>query len=183
VLLSDLLAVGLGLTDQAAAIIKEVKRSHKEHMHVKGLTAEGVIEPVTDADAKSNAVFVNGYRNHFPGLPMLSEQTEPERDVNVRSRASSVPAKLLRDRDRVLDLDDVLVLVGPLDATKEFTEDLLQYVTTMVSSRFNFSITCVLATSTCHIVCACCASAMYSHVVIINLSVVAHKQLYTLTCY
>jgi Golgi-resident PAP phosphatase len=135
VLLSDLIAVGLGLTDQAAAIIKDVKSSHKEHMHVKGLTAEGVIEPVTDADAKSNAVFVNGYRNHFPGLPMLSEETEPERDTHVRSRASSVPAKLLRDRDRVLDLDDVLVLVDPLDATKEFTEDLLQYVTTMVSNR------------------------------------------------
>jgi hypothetical protein len=40
----------------------QVKNAHKEHTKSKGLTAEGVVEPVTDADQRSNAIFVNGYR-------------------------------------------------------------------------------------------------------------------------
>lgn len=37
-------------------VIKEVKKDHGEEMQVKGLTKEGVIEPVTAADNLSNKV-------------------------------------------------------------------------------------------------------------------------------
>ncbi|KAG5179488.1 hypothetical protein JKP88DRAFT_200945 [Tribonema minus] len=131
VMLSDVLAVGLGLSEQAAAVIKQVKRQHQENMNVKGKTAEGVDEPVTDADKQSNAIFVNGYRNHFPGIRMLSEETDPADDNNIRS-AFTLSPPLPPGADVPLDLMDTEVLIDPLDATKEFTEDLLEYVTTMV---------------------------------------------------
>eukprot|EP00612_Vaucheria_litorea_P001571 CAMPEP_0171454636 /NCGR_PEP_ID=MMETSP0945-20130129/1843_1 /TAXON_ID=109269 /ORGANISM="Vaucheria litorea, Strain CCMP2940" /LENGTH=263 /DNA_ID=CAMNT_0011979699 /DNA_START=279 /DNA_END=1070 /DNA_ORIENTATION=- len=99
-------------------------------MKVKGLTAEGVIEPVTEADQRSNKILVNGFRNHFPNIAMLSEETEPEVDKTIRAENTkiNIPTK----SDRELELGDLMVLVDPLDATKEFTEDLLEYVTVMV---------------------------------------------------
>ncbi|CAN0065075.1 unnamed protein product, partial [Choristocarpus tenellus] len=38
--------------------IKEVKHQNLEEVHVKGQTKEGVDEPVTNADARSNKVCV-----------------------------------------------------------------------------------------------------------------------------
>ncbi|KAG5177229.1 hypothetical protein JKP88DRAFT_170315 [Tribonema minus] len=130
--LSEILAVGMGLSAQAAGVIKEVKRLHLENMHVKGHTAEGVAEPVTDADQRSNAIFVNGYRNHFPGIVMLSEEKQPAENATVFSSSTTLATPLPAAADLTLDLKDLIMIVDPLDATKEFTENLLEYVTTMV---------------------------------------------------
>eukprot|EP00903_Cladosiphon_okamuranus_P010922 g10316.t1 len=129
--LSDLIAVGLGLTEQASQAIKDVKAAGAEDLKVKGLTKEGVEEPVTVADHNSNKVFVNGYRNHFPGIQMLSEETEPEK-TDARIDNPTLPLGLQLETDPTLDLSEVLVIVDPLDATREFGIDLLEYVTTMV---------------------------------------------------
>ncbi|CAM9543587.1 unnamed protein product, partial [Phaeothamnion confervicola] len=127
--LSSLLAVGLDLTKQAEEVIKAVKAEHKENTHIKGHTDEGVVEPVTDADQRSNRVFVNGFRRHFAGITLLSEETEPEEgDFHATVTTLLEPLKV----DPWLNMDDVMVTIDPLDATKEFTEDLTQYVTTMV---------------------------------------------------
>lgn len=74
------------------------------------------------------SIFVNGLRALFPGVDILSEETEPE---PLEMGLSSVQSVKLAE-DPWLDLKDVLITVDPLDATKEFTENLLQYVTTMV---------------------------------------------------
>ncbi|CBN78756.1 conserved unknown protein [Ectocarpus siliculosus] len=129
--LSDLIAVGLGLTELASQEIKDVKAAGAEELRVKGLTKEGVEEPVTVADTNSNSVFVNGYRHFFPGVQMLSEETEPEK-ADTKLYNPALPAGLRLESNPSLDLSEVLVIVDPLDATKEFGEDLLEYVTTMV---------------------------------------------------
>ncbi|CAN0191071.1 unnamed protein product [Pylaiella littoralis] len=137
--LSDLIAVGLGLTEEASQVIVTVKKEGREELKVKGLTKEGVEEPLTVADTNSNNVFVNGYRNHFPGIQMLSEETEPEKS-DTRIDNPTLPAGLTLESDPSLDLSEVLIIVDPLDATKEFGEEtdkvtgenLLGYVTTMV---------------------------------------------------
>eukprot|EP00640_Fibrocapsa_japonica_P002122 CAMPEP_0113934154 /NCGR_PEP_ID=MMETSP1339-20121228/1483_1 /TAXON_ID=94617 /ORGANISM="Fibrocapsa japonica" /LENGTH=351 /DNA_ID=CAMNT_0000935831 /DNA_START=22 /DNA_END=1078 /DNA_ORIENTATION=+ /assembly_acc=CAM_ASM_000762 len=131
--LSELLAVGLDLTEQANQAIRQVKAggSEAQHLRVKGKTAEGVDEPVTEADASSNSVFINGLRSRFPGISILSEETEPEpAKVISMAQPKDLPIPLPYDAD--LPLKDLLVIFDPLDATKEFTEDLLQYVTTMM---------------------------------------------------
>jgi len=47
-------------------------------VRVKALTDEGVAEPVTVADAASNAVLVHGYRRRFPGIALLTEEAVVE---------------------------------------------------------------------------------------------------------
>lgn len=126
--LSDLVGAAIHLSEIAAHEIMEVKQFGVEETMVKGKTDEGVEEPVTLADAKSNAVFVNGLRELFPGIDILSEETDPEEaDVGISGLQSVELAQ-----DPWLDLKDVLITVDPLDATKEFTENLLHFVTTMV---------------------------------------------------
>ena len=50
------MTLSLTLTLTFGQIIKDVKAEHKEDLKVKGLTKEGVEEPVTVADTKSNLV-------------------------------------------------------------------------------------------------------------------------------
>ena len=141
-------------------------------------------EPVTVADAQSNrcflhaaylasdlgmlrSVFVNGLRQRFPNIAVLSEEADPPHhhvdlsgvsgfvhlEVRILAMILSVHYFyfVLQD-DPLLDLSRILVVIDPLDATKaglphcaalfnffhdavsaqEFTEDLLDYVTTMM---------------------------------------------------
>jgi len=126
--LSDLIGAAIHLSEIAAHEITEVKLAGTDATKVKGQTDEGVDEPVTLADARSNSVFVNGLRELFPGIDILSEETDPEVEEVGISAVNGVELK----HDPWLDLKDVLVTVDPLDATKEFTENLLHFVTTMV---------------------------------------------------
>lgn len=128
--LSDLLSVSVELSKKSADVIKDVHSQGKEaeKTKIKGQTEEGVDEPVTEADAKSNAIIVNGLRQKFPGINILSEEVEPPKQF---VQLDNVPPLQL-SKDRNMDLRNVLITVDPLDATKEFTEDLLEYVTTMV---------------------------------------------------
>jgi len=132
--LSDLIGASVALSELAGLAIKEVKMEHKEKTKIKGMTLEGVAEPVTVADEKSNSVFINGFRQFFPGLPLLSEETDPP---SMKIATDFEPAKL--DKDFTYNIDELLVIVDPLDATKEFTEEydkdgtwMLNYVTTLV---------------------------------------------------
>jgi len=132
--LSDLIGASVALSELAGLSIKEVKEAHKEKTKIKGMTKEGVAEPVTVADEKSNSVFINGFRQFFPGLTLVSEETDP---AKKKIATEFEPAKLRQDF--TYNLDDLVVIVDPLDATKEFTEEydvdgswMLNFVTTLV---------------------------------------------------
>jgi 3'-phosphoadenosine 5'-phosphosulfate (PAPS) 3'-phosphatase len=176
--LSELVAAGIQLADVAAGAIKSAHATHSSatdsssttttssidsaapttshagssHLiRIKAKTDEGVDEPVTRADMVSNQFLVNGYRQRFPGISILSEEREPplpdilmtEPQSPAPSTASMIlpdtlepPTKILEglqalgEGDPVFLVDDILVTIDPLDATKEFTEELLQFVTT-----------------------------------------------------
>ena len=55
--LSEIIAVSLELSRESAKVIRAIKAEGKEaeKTQVKGQTKEGVDEPVTQADAQSNA--------------------------------------------------------------------------------------------------------------------------------
>jgi len=132
--LSELIGASIALSELAGLTIKQVKEAHKEKTKIKGMTLEGVAEPVTVADEKSNSVFINGFHQFFPGLTLVSEETEP---LKEKIAIEFEPAKL--KQDVTYNLNELIVIVDPLDATKEFTEEydvdgswMLNFVTTLV---------------------------------------------------
>ncbi|XP_044005777.1 putative inositol monophosphatase 3 [Aphidius gifuensis] len=88
--------------------IADVHNNYKNiNIEIKGKTKEGIDDPVTIAD----------YKSHYA---IIAEETIVfDDDVDGYY-------------DTSIDPDDITVWIDPLDATKEFTENLLNYVTTMV---------------------------------------------------
>lgn len=141
VYLSDLIAASLQLSEIAGQEIVNVKNGNIGlDTHIKGQTEEGIDEPVTVADGNSNRIIVNGLRDLFPGIDILSEETEPLADPEGYHRITKLN-EIKLDEDALIKLSDILITVDPLDATKEFTEagtekceydECVRYVTTMV---------------------------------------------------
>jgi len=148
--LNNLISASIGLSAMAAESIQDVKRRHKEDTQVKGKTKEGVDEPVTEADRASNEVLINGFRTLFSKsravgnekgqstihFDIISEETDPkfERVVPTLEYIDGV-----KGGDLLLDPSKISIIVDPLDATKEFTEEtdvdgtnMLPYVTTLI---------------------------------------------------
>jgi inositol monophosphatase 3 len=124
-----LLSAAVDLSYEAGKRIRDVKAGKiTGATEIKGLTDGGVPEPKTLADGLSNAAYLNGLHSLWPQLRILSEEDEPLPDD------TPTPSKkgITLDKEVYLNVSDTLVIVDPLDATKEFEEDLTQYVTTMV---------------------------------------------------
>jgi fructose-1,6-bisphosphatase/inositol monophosphatase family enzyme len=128
----------------------------------KGFTDEGVADVVTEADLKSNDIIVGGLRARYPKTCVLTEEGSKEVDKGkeegaapshhalsdlslgdlrtmgasggMTGRAARLAATLGSDLDRRVSLDDIVIVVDPLDATKEYAEGgtLTHYVSTMI---------------------------------------------------
>lgn len=79
---------------------------------------------------------VNSLLYTFPGIPVISEEHLPMKgdispiNINKAVFDSAQFATIPHEID--LKLDDLVIWIDPLDATKEYSEGLTQYVTTMV---------------------------------------------------
>ncbi|CAH1993601.1 unnamed protein product [Acanthoscelides obtectus] len=104
----------------------------KDNMNLKskGLTNEGLMDPLTAADLLSHCSMVQTLKHHFPSLRLISEEKAACLD-NV-----GIPSSLKNIVDDQLEQEiadnEVVVWIDPLDATYEYSEKLYQYVTTMV---------------------------------------------------
>ena len=79
----------------------------------------------------------HGLRKAFPNINVISEEEDPEEiDLSEIENASTkdpeVDAIVAEHEDVLVPEEDVDVWIDPLDATQEYTESLLHYVTTMV---------------------------------------------------
>merc|ERR1719150_710696 len=84
---------------------------------------------------RSHVQMYYGIKKAFPNINVISEEhDEVEVDMSKIPDASihntEVEEKVTTDEE--LPADEVAVWIDPLDATQEYTEKLLQYVTTMV---------------------------------------------------
>uniref|UniRef100_A0AAV2JV96 inositol-phosphate phosphatase n=1 Tax=Knipowitschia caucasica TaxID=637954 RepID=A0AAV2JV96_KNICA len=131
--LRDLLALSV-----EAAVLggKEVKRVREENglqEKSKGKTREGADDPLTMGDLESHRKMYNIMRNTFPDITVNSEEHDQVVDETLlwsRIIPSDIAEKIT-DQNEV-PAESVTVWIDPLDATKEYTESLLKYVTTMV---------------------------------------------------
>jgi Golgi-resident PAP phosphatase len=92
-------------------------------------------DPVTAADMASHRVMTRLLRAAYPFLALVSEEHDDEETVAPTGGASSLRGMALSFTGQLPELkvapSDVTVWIDPLDATKEFTEGLYQYVTVM----------------------------------------------------
>ncbi|KAK2575839.1 hypothetical protein KPH14_007214 [Odynerus spinipes] len=105
----------------------------------KGKTKEGENDPVTAADYKSHCAMYKSLTEAFPGITVISEEESKDCDkVIMPDLTNSFSNFEEYDIDEVFeDIKDITIWIDPLDATKEFTENLLHYVTTMVCIAVN----------------------------------------------
>ena len=87
-------------------------------------------------DKKSNIAMVNSLLYTYPGIRIVSEEHLPaDSDIYPISVSKSLfnsETFSVIPEDIQLNIEDLVIWIDPLDATKEYAEGLTQFVTTMV---------------------------------------------------
>lgn len=133
--LRKLLIASIVAAQRGGLMVVDVSKRDDFGQHSKGKTKEGVDDPVTEADFRSHCIMERGLLTIFPKLHVVSEEDGGERKCPDEPGFSLDPT-VLHDSIKLPDVNvhasDLTVWIDPLDATKEYTERLFQYVTTMV---------------------------------------------------
>ncbi|XP_056277114.1 inositol monophosphatase 3 isoform X1 [Pseudoliparis swirei] len=131
--LRDLLAVSVEAAVLGGTEVKKVRDENGLKEKSKGKTREGVDELLTMGDLQSHRKMFNLISNTFPDVTVNSEEHDNTVD-KAASWSRDIPADILDKIDGGKDVpaESVTVWIDPLDATQEYTENLVKYVTTMV---------------------------------------------------
>lgn len=131
--LRELLAVSIEAAELGGKEVKAVREENGLKEKSKGKTREGASEPLTMGDLQSHRKMFNLLINTFPDVTVHSE--EHDNVVDKTATWSGVIPAEVRDKiegDRNVPAESITVWIDPLDATQEYTENLVKYVTTMV---------------------------------------------------
>ncbi|XP_050723397.1 Golgi-resident adenosine 3',5'-bisphosphate 3'-phosphatase-like isoform X2 [Eriocheir sinensis] len=133
--LRNLLSAAIDAAERGGRIVYDIREAATLHEKSKGKTKEGANDPVTDGDLKSHLAMFYSLQKAFPGIKIISE----EHNLNEVDVSSVSPAATLHPEvttaipdDQMVPAEDIRVWIDPLDATQEYTENLREYVTTMV---------------------------------------------------
>ncbi|KAI4793464.1 hypothetical protein KUCAC02_019184 [Chaenocephalus aceratus] len=129
--LRDLLAVSVEAALLGGTEVKKVRDENSLNEKSKGKTKEGATELLTTGDLQSHRKMFNLISNTFP------EVNSEEHDNTLDKSAAwsrKIPADILEKVEGGRDVlaESVTVWIDPLDATQEYTENLVKFVTTMV---------------------------------------------------
>lgn len=95
-----------------------------------------VDDPVTRADVFSHCAIAYGLWRIFPKLHLISEENVQEKSCPEERESFDLDPTVLSSVELPSDIDvsvdDIAVWIDPLDATKEYTESLFHYVSTMI---------------------------------------------------
>ncbi|XP_026169036.1 inositol monophosphatase 3 [Mastacembelus armatus] len=131
--LRDLLAVSVEAAALGGKEVKKVRDENGLKEKSKGKTKEGATELLTMGDLQSHRKMFNLIRNTFPEVTVNSEEHDDMVDKDAawnREIPADILYKIPGGRD--VPAESVTVWIDPLDATQEYTENLVKYVTTMV---------------------------------------------------
>ncbi|KAF2357958.1 Inositol monophosphatase-like [Trinorchestia longiramus] len=133
--LKQLLCAAVDAATRGGDEVRRIREEATLNQSSKGKTKEGVNDPVTDGDFMSHLVMFYSLKKAFPTLEIVSEEHDdakgnPASIESAKIENSEVEKYVLSDE--IVYAKDVMVWIDPLDATKEYTEDLRDFVTTMV---------------------------------------------------
>lgn len=149
--LTDLMAhciVALQIAGREVVKLSLINNEQLDHVGSKGKTKEGVDDVVTGVDLKSHHMIVSTIKDSYRRLNLVSEEDSTKAFEGLRLEKDILPIKrvefatLLRnnlhqienqheDRNSLIAQHETLVWIDPLDATKEYSENLTEYVTLM----------------------------------------------------
>ncbi|XP_011648214.1 putative inositol monophosphatase 3 [Pogonomyrmex barbatus] len=136
--LKQLLAAAIKAAEIGGLEVVAVHDQIKSKIESKGLTKEGINDPVTAADYRSHCAMYRSLTEAFPGVTVISEETSQDCDKivvkDIKNSINNIDYDISKGHESndIVNVNDVTIWIDPLDATKEFTENLLQYVSTMV---------------------------------------------------
>lgn len=138
--MKELIKASIEFAERGGKILVDIRNSPDIGQASKGTHDDvaaddiGADDPVTNGDKESHKAMTFGFTKYFPTVHVVSEEHTASPDLD----AVPAPSNRNREVDRILTSDEYLnpdritVWIDPLDATQEYTEDLRQYVTTMV---------------------------------------------------
>ncbi|XP_062919996.1 inositol monophosphatase 3 [Mobula hypostoma] len=137
--LRELLALSVEATVRGGKEVKRVMEEGELHGKSKGKTKEGANEMLTNGDLLSHQKMYHLIKNTFPSIQVYSEEHDTSAIPEIPSWDHVIPKEIL---DKIttaeeVSSDSITVWIDPLDATQEYTENLLEYVTTMVCVAVN----------------------------------------------
>ncbi|XP_030607209.1 inositol monophosphatase 3 [Archocentrus centrarchus] len=131
--LRDLLAVSVEAAELGGKEVKKVREENALQEKSKGKTREGANDPLTMGDLQSHRKMYYLLKNTFPEVRVNSEEHDNVVD-NSLTWSQNIPLEI---REKIkggkeVPVEGITVWIDPLDATQEYTESLVKYVTTMV---------------------------------------------------
>ncbi|KAM6450454.1 Golgi-resident adenosine 3',5'-bisphosphate 3'-phosphatase [Liasis olivaceus] len=131
--LRELLAASVAAAVRGGAEVRRVREGNALHARAKGKTREGAEEKMTSGDLLSNRKMYFLLKAAFPDVQINTEEQVDEDDQELVSWDRTIPEDIERQiQPKLVHAESVTVWIDPLDATQEYTENLPQYVTTMV---------------------------------------------------
>jgi len=131
--LKQLLAAAIDSAETGGKKVYDIRMSANLNEKSKGETLEGANNPVTDGDMLSHMAMYYSLKKTFPNVEIISEEHDPaDLDLTkvIAAKTSHVEVNGLVDHS--VASEDIRIWIDPLDATQEYTENLQEYVTTMV---------------------------------------------------
>ncbi|KAG8570802.1 hypothetical protein GDO81_011424 [Engystomops pustulosus] len=138
--LRELLAVAVQAAELGGKEVKAVRESSTNlQVNSKGKTREGADDKMTRGDLLSNKKMANLIKSNFPGVQVNSEEHLGDDDKEVINWDHTIPSEItdIVTSPKLVPSDSITIWIDPLDATQEYTENLVNYVTTMVCVAVN----------------------------------------------
>ncbi|XP_075682337.1 Golgi-resident adenosine 3',5'-bisphosphate 3'-phosphatase [Rhinoderma darwinii] len=137
--LRELLAVSVKAAELGGVEVKAVRESNKLNENSKGKTREGADEKLTRGDLLSNKKMANLITSSFPGVQVNTEEhlSEEDKEAVYWNRGIPNEIKEIVKNPKFVSSESITIWIDPLDATHEYTENLVNYVTTMVCVAVN----------------------------------------------
>lgn len=127
---NELYHFGMCLVREAGKKIVEIRLKNDLNAHKKQIDKS----VVTEADLVSHQIIVHTLKSKFSSLNVISEENEAQKsipvDISMYKQKCDTYEKT--PNDFYYTTDFLTVWVDPLDATQEYTENLVEYVTIML---------------------------------------------------